>query len=290
MTHKTIDADPTPDMQKTLGSLILVVYLIGAVAVAAYVAFFAVVHRTQVSTDPGDWGTLGDYFGGLLNPVISFATLVVAYAVWKQQKEELKATKEALEDQAKTAEQQRQEQRFFDLLNVYYRTLDSIQLDMPPVRSFDTVVPVTDRHGKAAIQSWLEYRATDLSDLKQNHGNHVVHDSDKEQLVGFLKHSWDDSNGTEHFGAYLRTIESILTTASLVLKGNQDRYIQLFRSQLSQSELVLIGVFVLLEEPASSRLRELCGQYGLLHHLVQSDLRTLLRIHSPTVVADPIAA
>jgi hypothetical protein len=274
------------DMQKFLGGLILAVYVIGALTLVFYGAHF---FRSHISNDPSDWGTLGDYFGGVMNPVVSFATLVVAFAVWKQQREELKATKEALEEQAKTAEQQRQEQRFFDLLNVYYRTLDSIQLDMPPARSFDTVIPVTDRHGKAAIQSWLEDRATDLSDLKKNLGDYVAHNSDKEQLLGFLRHPWDDSNGAEYFGAYLRTIESILTTASLVLKGNQDRYIKLFRSQLSQSELVLIGVFLLLEEPASSRLRDLCGQYGLLHHLVESDLRTLLQIHIPTVVADPIA-
>lgn len=69
-------------------------------------------------------GQLGDFFGGLLNPLVSALTLSVAISVWRLQKDELELTRKELEnsrlamqEQAATAEQQRQEQRFFDLLN-----------------------------------------------------------------------------------------------------------------------------------------------------------------------------
>jgi hypothetical protein len=51
--------------------------------------------------------------------------LAVTAEELKLTRDELEQSRLAMEDQAKTAEQQRQEQRFFDLLNVYQRTLDS---------------------------------------------------------------------------------------------------------------------------------------------------------------------
>ena len=118
MKEKEDKAEPAQKMEKTLSELIKVVYMIGVIVFVAYFVFFTFFQDARISTDPGDWGTLGDYFGGLLNPVVSLATLMVAYAVWKQQKDELRQTKEALEEQARTAEQQRQEHRFFDCLYV----------------------------------------------------------------------------------------------------------------------------------------------------------------------------
>lgn len=283
MTTKEVDNRESA-MERLLHQLIPGIAALMVVVLGVYAAFFAFVHHARVSSDPGDWGTLGDYFGGLLNPVISFATLLVAFAVWKQQKEELTATKEALEEQAKTAEQQRQEQRFFDLLNVYYQTVASIRLEVLPVEVLRSNVSVNEHVGKAAIQRWLVDRAPDLWSLTKNFGDHEGHDTDDEYLAGFLRKPWDEQRGSEHFGAYLRTIEAILETAMLVLKENQDRYIHLFRSQLNQSELVLIGVFLLVGGSASLRLKGLAEVYGLLAHLPDSDLRTLLQSRTPAVL------
>ena len=55
-----------------------------------------------LSKNPADWGTLGGYFGDLMNTVISVATLMVAY-VWNHQREELKLTQKVLAARAKTA-------------------------------------------------------------------------------------------------------------------------------------------------------------------------------------------
>jgi hypothetical protein len=264
-------------------------WVVGIAALFLVIAYVAAFHTLPTTESPSAWGAFGDYVGGVLNPLVSTFTLVVAVKVWRQQKIELAETKKALDEQAKTAEQQRQEQRFFDLLNVYYRTVESIQIDMPPVRKFDTMLAVNDRAGKAAIHTWLEDRATQIGDLTKNFGDHVDELTDRQHLFGYLEHDWYHHQGTQLFGAYLRTIESILTTASLVLRESQDRYMQLFRSQLSQSELVLIGAFLLLGDAASMRLRVLSEQHGLLAHIADCDLRALLQIHIPTVLVDPVS-
>jgi hypothetical protein len=45
------------------------------------------------------WGQFGDFVGGVLNPLTSFFTLLVALLVWSLQKKELAATNLALADQ-----------------------------------------------------------------------------------------------------------------------------------------------------------------------------------------------
>lgn len=141
------------DLEHLPGVLPWVAGVAALVLVMAYVWTF---HALPANENPPAWGTFGDSVGGLLNPLVSTFTLIVAVKVWRQQKTELADTKEALKEQAKTAEQQRQEQRFFDLLNVCYRTVESIQIDMPPVRKFDTMLAVNDRLGTAAIHTCSE--------------------------------------------------------------------------------------------------------------------------------------
>ena len=107
-----------------------------AFALGAVLAYAVTFWQLPATENPGAWGTFGDFLGGLLNPLVSTLTLFVAASVWKLQRKELTLTRKALkqtqlamEEQAKTAEQQRQEQRFFDLLNVYQRTVESITFE-----------------------------------------------------------------------------------------------------------------------------------------------------------------
>jgi hypothetical protein len=112
------------------------------VVIAYAVAFSAL----PVTENPSAWGTFGDYMGGLMNPLVSVLTLFVAISVWRLQKVELEQTKKAMESQAETLEQQRREQRFFDLLNLYHTTVQSIATGLR-----DNQTGLLVLHGKEAI-------------------------------------------------------------------------------------------------------------------------------------------
>lgn len=134
--------------QRTLGEklktwltqwwLLIIPVVLTLAAVGSYAYTF---HAWPTHERPEAWGTFGDFVGGLLNPVIAACTLFVALGVWKLQKTELLETQAALKDQAKTAEQQRSEQRFFDVLNLYFRTLDEMVYH--------------NRSGRSAIAQWV---------------------------------------------------------------------------------------------------------------------------------------
>ncbi len=99
-------------------------------------------------------GTLGDYFGGLLNPIVSICTLFVPAGVWRLQKIELAATKKALEDQASTLKQQNNQQRFFDMLRLYQDALNSLENTVIPATHNGAVFAISKK-GVAAIRMML---------------------------------------------------------------------------------------------------------------------------------------
>jgi hypothetical protein len=250
--------------------------VIAAIAIVAYLWQF---WSFSFSPSLEHWAQTGDYFGGLMNPAISFATLVVAYAVWRQQKDELRETKDALKEQAETSKQQRREQRFFDLLNVYFKTIESLRFDSTTVQyPSGERLPVTF-YGRDAIQNWLACGSSmwAFTEARGIYASNGTDSEDFRKLVSTFRNDWQDSLGMVFFGSYLRTIESLLSTARLLFSDEQRSYIDLFKAQLSKSELVLIAYFLLLEESESRRFRQQVEQYGLLSNLMDGDLRSLLK-------------
>ena len=80
---------------------------IGAGAtIALTLAYVWGFHGQEISADASKWGAFGDYFGGLLNPLFGFFTLLVAVRVLSLQRSELHETKQALQQAAATADLQ----------------------------------------------------------------------------------------------------------------------------------------------------------------------------------------
>lgn len=251
---------------------------IGGLLVVVLGAYFVWFSSASISHKSEDWGTLGDYFGGLMNPLISFATLLVAYAVWKQQKEELRATKAALEEQAKTAEQQRREQRFFDLLNVYYRTLESLRFHWETSQTRATF------QGKDAIQKLLSLAGLWAFTEEKGDYTKTLQPFAPGTQLALLRHKWE-CESAHTFGAYLRTMALILSSASTLLKDDHRTYVELLKAQLSDSELVLIGYHLVFDQTSTAReFLKYATQYELLSHLISGDLRSALEDHLPPEV------
>ncbi|KFE99014.1 hypothetical protein [Chryseobacterium luteum] len=56
--------------------------LISLIAIVMPVIFYVInFHENDRSTDPADWGVFGDYLGGILNPIISFLTLIITVII-----------------------------------------------------------------------------------------------------------------------------------------------------------------------------------------------------------------
>jgi len=249
--------------------------------------FLATAHHRR----PGRMGNVRRLSGRAAEPAGFYLDFVcgVAASVWKLQRKELELTREelaqtklAMEEQAKTAEQQRQEQRFFDLLNVYQRTVESIFFVVrTPLTRGEFQTQYT---GKEAIAQFM--RSNDAQHLqvfnKNGYGSWTSECRQvkrREDLIPL----WDNEIIASFFDHYFRVIFRILTEAKDLLsnqeipdlKDQHFRYIKLFRAQLSRSELMILGFNLWLDDEGK-KMRPLAEKYGLLKHLPNGHLRTEL--------------
>lgn len=272
--------DPKPEeLSGYAGWWLLVIAVCSAIALA-------VVYwwgwQVPTASKPEQLGQMGDYFGGLLNPLVSTLTLFVAISVWRLQKKEVEETRKALEEQAKTAEQQRQEQRFFDLLNVYQQAVSSIFV-VARMPSTNGEFPV-QYAGKEAIAQVMRSEGTIQLRYFNEHGygarisaSYTV--QTREQLIPF----WCNETTASLFDHYFRVVFRILHEAETLLGSQHVRYIKLFRAQLSRSELIILAYNLWLDDEGKKMI-PLAEKYGLLKHLPNGHLRTTLERELPPLV------
>jgi uncharacterized membrane protein len=255
--------------------LVLLVAAIFLVSIYVW-AFFAL----PWTSDPSAWGSFGDYMGGLLNPVVSTMTLIIAIKVWVQQRQELEETKQALKDQAETAQANRREQRFFDLMQVYQQTLDNFQ---------DTAQRGDTRHGKPALDLWIKAH-TQLDGMTNTaalRGHQNPGEKRRRALIDNwmteAKQHWIKPDVAERLNHYFRVVFRILRDAEDLLEQDRYRFIRLFRAQLSQTELLLLGLNLWITDEGK-KMQSVACDYGLLKHLPQCNLRDVLETELPPLV------
>ena len=235
----------------------------GTVACGAVIAYAVTFHALPLTENPVAWGTFGDYMGGLMNPLVSVLTLFVAISVWRLQKVELEKTKKAMESQAKTSEQQRREQRFFDLLNLYHTTVQSIATGVR-----DTQTGLLVLHGKEAIarlvvdSGFRSLTSSPRDTPTYLPANQMTIAPEMVQQMG---------RSLDHF---FRVVFTFLREAEVILGDDNYRYVKLFRAQLSLGELEALSL-TLIFDSEGKKLQPLIERYGILKHLQNSQLRRL---------------
>ncbi len=125
-----------------------VLVLIGGVAFS-YISVFS----THVIADHEKWGQFGDYFGGVLNPILSFCAFVALVFTLKEQ---IKANREGEERH----EEQQREQRFFQLVNLLTQAASQVSFG----RAGDNR-PVLKGH-EATDAIWVDFTVNYLSRVR----------------------------------------------------------------------------------------------------------------------------
>jgi len=252
------------------------IFISAAIIIGLYAYTFS---NLPMNEDPSRWGTFGDFVGGLLNPLVSTCTFIVAVRVFQLQKIETKMTRDALEgseqamqEQARIAEQQRSEQRFFDLLNIYKITLDnqnySSMNDSGDSSTWNNFI------GKEAI-----YRIySDASRLIESIGDLFALKSkitiDGILLFTDLQDEDDPRMLLDRTNAYSRSVLMIVKTISEDASINK-KYLELFISQLTQAELSMIAIYILLDSDGASYV-DIANSSGLFLRMKEGVLLEVL--------------
>lgn len=235
-------------------------YFLIAIAAAGLVAagftcglYFWQFHGS-LSTHHDRWAEFGDIFGGLLNPILSFLSLIAVLITVGVQVQELRiSTKEmhdsaqALQKQNETLRHQNFESSFFQLLSLHNDIVNALE--------------VSANNGIKHGRDCLNHLAAELTETISSMGTDWEH-CDR----GYDKFYKKREPKIGHYFRLLYNIIKHVDRASGLDDSQKKFYTNLVRAQLSSSELLLI-YFNCATHRGQEKLKPLVEKYALLKTL-----------------------
>lgn len=209
-------------------------YILAAVVAVASVVGLVIwryvdVFSTNVVADNELWGQFGDYFGGVLNPILSFSAFITLLVTFKHQ---IDAGRVA---DARHYEQQR-EQRFFSLLGLVASNANSIKY-MPVHYADDKLNKIYE--GRIATEKmWRDFSRQVLKGASGEYSTDM-------QRYEALKSGYDGWGKivATYFEVYMRSILSLLEYVARNSKlGDNfiDFSLGVLQAQMTESERLLL--------------------------------------------------
>jgi hypothetical protein len=256
------------DVEKIVKYSIYILYLIIPLAVI----FLWNAHFDYSTTvDSGKFGTFGDFVGGVFGAIWSLCGVLIFYAALKEQREDIKINRDALEkqiealnlqidefrlqrdemsqsrqvflEQSKTLKQQRVASTYFSLLEVYQKIVDGLNNHCPNSNYFRTFR--TEFFEKYTPQSDYE-SSRRLADAIYTE---LFHEK-KEDL-------------SQYFKIVYRILKVI--DKSDLEETNKFEFITIFRSQLGENEM--FALYYNSQSTHGESLYSYILRFNLLKHL-----------------------
>lgn len=261
MSENKVDSDTTEKNASVGIGIWIVLGLIILVWLGYWI--WATPHIDANKFDP-----LNSLFSGLAFWGVIYAILLQKSELELQRRElrftrrEVRGQKEQLEAQNLTLRQQRFENTFFSLLNLFNNIVDSIAITGAP-RLGDP--PSVLAKGRECFSTFSQEFAKRYSTQRTEHtdmGHRVLcvtaYDlfaGDRQALVGH----------------YFRTLYNIVKFIATSKVENQQVYINILRAQLSSSELTLL-FYNCISKYGSEKFKPLVEKFGLLENMDFSSL------------------
>lgn len=223
------------------------------VTIIVVTIFIVQFHNIAVSTTTAEWGQLGDYIGGLLNPTFSFLALIALITTLRLQitelknsAKELKISSNALVKQNDTMRQQTFEATFFQLLRLH----NDIVLALLIERHSGSGKTHSTR-GRECISYILSYfKSTPFYNID---GFLIAYESFHSNYEATLDH-------------YFRLLYNIIKLIHKTNGIDKQLYANLVRAQLSSVELELL-FYNGLSKWGRDKFKPLIEEYALLKHI-----------------------
>ncbi len=240
------------DIEKDINFHRIIIFLI----LIAVVFFYLIMKEVKITEAAQHWGTVGDFFGGILNPIFAlFAFYWLTYSVRLQIKE-LAETRNELKKAASAQEESARHQKAIaelenenvitqkELLALQERTLlsqqeaNQAQQKQIEIQNFESLFfeLVKTKNNAISMISTSERNRSGEFNLT---GLNVFKDklSFLKAIEDFYKHY--EENIYDVFSSYIGVCNQILI---LLLKNNNIAYINIFKATLSRVELEILFV------------------------------------------------
>ena len=288
------------------------------IAITAFISHFGFGFASNI----GNWGAVGDFFGGVLNPMFAlFSLILIAYTLMQNKQaleqsekaieqgtkaieqnekalqvsnEELRLTRDelanssnALEEQASLLAIQSFETTFFNMLKLHSRLLDRFNYSY------------SDSHDAISSELKIPYFQTVSGNL-QKHGMFslnklLISMKNAHEQVGYnssIVHIFNAFQLYENkeFGSYFRNLYQVLKLIKMSISNYpaQKKYSNILRAQLSNQELTLLLLNCLCSSVDNGQFKKLVIYFELLEHLditysLDTDNVATFTINNPTL-------
>lgn len=235
-------------------------------------------------------GTYGDFFGGVLNPILTFFTFLALVLTMVMQRIQLHDAKLSAIVGERLSRQQTFETTFFNLLNLHNNTVQDLRFDPRAVtvayEDVDESSEWPDHPDSAPLNRPAPYVGRAVF-------SEVLHTLDRKSYVeqGFGPIDVYRTIQTDHnhvLGRYFRNLYQILEFIEEYApsdicgpdskpKPPGKRYADMVRAQLSSDELILLFYNCSATIEDFGKFRKLVKKYELLEHMsLRFDKKTML--------------
>lgn len=241
----------TDELDNLLNRLKLLAVLGSVIAIFIISIYFYNFHGGY-SDQPEVWGQLGDFFGGMLNPVFSFlafiallATFSIQIKEFRNSTEELSKSAFALAQQNSTLAKQNFENSFFQLLKLHNDIVNSTDL-VSKRTNFVT-------KGRDCFKIFLERLNDEIyeGNAKANYDNFL-----KVYEIFYMNHE-------SELGHYFRLLYNIVKLVHNTENIDKRFYTNIVRAQLSSAEIMLI-FYNCISLNGREKFKPLVEEYSLL--------------------------
>jgi hypothetical protein len=260
-----------------------------------------IVQLLPQPVDAAFWGQIGDYFGGILNPIVGIATIYLILISIRMQRQELTETRAelkqssaALNKQVEIATLQGFEQSFFSWLSNFRSLVNSISTD-PSQEEVDKYQgipignPLSGLNALAYLwgynKSKKSFPNVEISIKKVESYRHMDNSTQSESGIDFpyelrivrdsVELDWDifyQTNGYQVDGLFRTLIGLIewINKHEQLSKSQKWHYVDIVVAQLSRLELNLLFFYGISRN--GKTVRPLIEKFALLHHLNSDDI------------------
>lgn len=251
--------------------------------------FYAFNFSGGLSDNNGKWGTFGDFFGGTLNPILSFMSLTALLLTVVLQSRQAEISLKALEVSSKELEETRNElnraasaqektekiqakQSFemtlFNLIELHHKLASSLKFNAK-----NTIENLDSKTQQKFNNSTLNRRAPFEGRLVfDGIVEFITHDCKNIPEIIIERYKTIQKTHNDVLGHYFRNLYQILK----IIKNHNNEsisddekkgYASILRSQLSTKELALLFLNCLDGVSDDGRFRNLLVEYKMLEHL-----------------------
>ena len=253
-----------------LSKIFAVLFTIGTFVAIGLLILDYVGHQEGMK----DLGTFGDFFGGVLNPILSFVTVVALAITFILQHAQIHDGRTQAAETRRIAQQQMFESTLFNMVALHNSTVEQLHFTPASLDFNKSTVGQQKAHNGTEIKGRAVFAAV-LEKMREQSDSQILISGDRE---GEPRKAYEIIQSRYNFilGHYFRNLFQVLHFIDKFCPLENDlswsleirkQYTKILRAQLSANELVLLYFNCYDELVDDGTFRRLLIKYTFLEHI-----------------------